>query len=95
MTTALTHLPTTKDHAWAEASGRCFFAWRMAAACQDALREVSQALQRQNDPERAEALLELLDGVQDEIVEHLPSPYSTHRLYRTLRLRISLTSAIA
>ena len=87
MTTALTHLPTTRDHAWAEASGRCFFAWRMAAACEDALREVQQALVRQQDPERAEALhkvssllrRELRRWVRqgealDEIVEHIPSP---------------------
>ena len=87
MTTALTHLPTTKDHAWAEASGRCFFAWRMAAACEDALREVQQALERQYDPERTEALQKVSSLLRrelrrwvrqgeafDEIVEHLPSP---------------------
>jgi hypothetical protein len=87
MTTALTHLPTTRDHAWAEASGRCFFAWRMAAACEDALLEVSQALKRQNDPERAEALQKVSSLLRrelrrwvrqgealDEIVEHLPPP---------------------
>jgi hypothetical protein len=87
MTTALTHLPTTKEHAWAEASGRCFFAWRMAAACEDALREVHQDLQRQHDPERAEALQKVSSLLRrelrrwvrqgealDEIVEHIPSP---------------------
>ena len=50
------HHNGTPDHAWANASGRSFFAWRMAAACEDALREVQQAMVRQRDPERAHAL---------------------------------------
>lgn len=46
----------TPDHAWANASGRSFFAWRMAAACEDAIREVQQAMAHQRDPERTHAL---------------------------------------
>jgi len=50
------HHNVTPDHAWANASGRSFFAWRMAAACEDALREVQQAMACQRDPERTHAL---------------------------------------
>jgi hypothetical protein len=73
------------DRAWANASGRSFFAWRMAAACEDALREVQQALARQHDPERTHALQkagallrrELRRWVRkgeelDDVVSHLP-----------------------
>jgi len=56
MRAAAAHHSTVIAHAWADASGRCFFAWRMAAACEDALREVHQAMTGQNDPEQAEAL---------------------------------------
>jgi len=79
------HHNATPDHAWANASGRSFFAWRMAAACEDALREVQQAMARQRDPERAHALQkagsllrrELRRWVRkgeelDDIVSHLP-----------------------
>src|SRR3989304_5600778 len=41
---------------WAVLSGRCFFAWRMAAAGESALREVHFAMDQQRDPERMQAL---------------------------------------
>jgi len=85
MRAAATHQPTARDYAWADASGRCFFAWRMAAACEDALREVHQALEGQQDPERAQALQKVSSLLRremrrwvrqgealDEIVEHIP-----------------------
>lgn len=71
--------------AWADLSGRWFFAWRMAAACEDALREIHLAMARQADPNRTQALhkvstllrRELLRWVRrgealDMIVDHLP-----------------------
>ena len=70
---------------WADLSGRWFFSWRMAAACEGALREVSQAMESQQDRNRAQALervssllqRELMRWVRrgealDMIVEHLP-----------------------
>ena len=73
------------SEAWADLSGRWFFAWRMAAACEGALREVHLAMARQKSPERSQALekvslllrRELLRWVRrgealDMIVEHLP-----------------------
>ena len=73
------------DEAWADLSGRWFFAWRMAAACEDALREVHLAMARQQTASRAQALQkvslllrrELLRWVRrgealDIIVDHLP-----------------------
>ena len=78
------------DGSWADINGRWFFAWRMATACEDALREVHGAIERQTDPDRAMALekvtfllrSELLGWVRkgealDMIVDHLPkSPNS-------------------
>jgi hypothetical protein len=82
---ASTARKATEHDRWADLSGRWFFAWRMAAACEDALREVHEAMSRQQDPERAEALQkvsgllrrELLRWVRrgealDMIVDHLP-----------------------
>ena len=76
---------TIDTNAWSDLSGRWFFAWRMAAACEDALREVHQALDHQNDPDRLDALAkvsellrrELMRWVRrgealDMIVDHLP-----------------------
>ncbi len=76
---------TIKGGAWADLSGRWFFAWRMAAACEGALREVHQAMESQHEPTREEALQrvrgllqrELMRWVRrgealDMIVEHLP-----------------------
>lgn len=71
--------------AWADLSGRWFFAWRMAAACEGALREVHEALATQQDPDRVQAL-EKVSGLLrrelqrwvrrgealDMIVDHLP-----------------------
>lgn len=70
---------------WADLSGRWFFAWRMAAACEGALKEVSGARASQEDPDRAQALekvssllrRELARWVRrgealDMIVDHLP-----------------------
>ena len=70
---------------WADLNGRWFFAWRMAAACEDALQEMHLAMARQQDPKRVRALekisqllhRELLRWVRrgealDMIVEHLP-----------------------
>jgi len=80
-----TQTGTRRDDAWADLNGRWFFAWRMAAACEDALREVHLALARQQDPNRSQALekvsallrRELLRWVRrgealDMIVDHLP-----------------------
>lgn len=85
MRAAAAHHSSPGEHAWADASGRSFFAWRMAAACEDALREVDLAMGAQNDPERAHALQkagsllrrEMRRWVRkgealDELVDHLP-----------------------
>jgi len=85
MRTAATHNSTAESHAWADASGRSFFAWRTAAACEDALREVHQAMAGQHDPERAHALAKVSSLLRqemrrwvrkgealDEVVDHLP-----------------------
>jgi len=71
--------------AWADLSGRWFLAWRMAAACEGALREVHQAMESQHEPNRVQALKrvstllqrELMRWVRrgealDMIVDHLP-----------------------
>lgn len=76
---------TPNGDGWADLSGRWFFAWRMAAACEGALREVTTARASQSDPERATALdhvstllqRELMRWVRrgealDMIVDHLP-----------------------
>lgn len=84
---AITNQQTTEGtETWADINGRWFFAWRMAAACEDALREVQGAMAKQNDPQRAQALetvssllrKELLRWVRrgealDMIVDRLPS----------------------
>ena len=80
-----TQRASSADDAWADLSGRWFFAWRMAAACEGALREVHMAMSRQHDANRAQALdkvstllrRELMRWVRrgealDMIVEHLP-----------------------
>ena len=84
MITATRHSTGISD-TWADLNGRWFFAWRMAAACEDALREVHLAMARQQSPSRAQALdkvslllrRELLRWVRrgealDMIVDHLP-----------------------
>lgn len=78
---------STETSSWADINGRWFFAWRMATGCEDALREVHDAMARQTDPHRIEALskvssllrAELLDWVRkgealDMIVDRLPQP---------------------
>jgi predicted helicase len=75
----------TAQNSWSELSGQWFFAWRMAAACEDALKEVHQAMARQKDPERVEALEKVSSLLRrelqrwirrgealDMIVDHLP-----------------------
>jgi hypothetical protein len=49
-----THLEAADG--WADLNARWFFAWRMAAACESALREVHSAMGQQSDPERMRAL---------------------------------------
>lgn len=84
MATAIRQSTIPAD-AWADLSGRWFFAWRMAAACECALREVHQAIECQADSDRTQALekvssllrRELLRWVRrgealDMIVDHLP-----------------------
>jgi hypothetical protein len=79
------HAEQPTQDSWADLSGRWFFAWRMAAACEDALKEVVTARSQQRDPERVEALervrtllcKELNRWVRrgealDMIVDHLP-----------------------
>jgi hypothetical protein len=79
--------PTSNQEAWADLNGRWFFAWRMAAACEGALREIHLAMAHQESPSRAEALKkvsqllrrELLHWVRrgealDMIVDRLPRP---------------------
>jgi hypothetical protein len=76
---------TQSSEAWADLNGRWFFAWRMAAACEKALREVHFAMGQQRDPNRMQALekasrllrKELVRWVRrgealDMIVERLP-----------------------
>ncbi len=76
---------TQSPEAWADLNGRWFFAWRMAAACESALREVHSAMGQQWDPNRMQALekasrllrKELVRWVRrgealDMIVERLP-----------------------
>ncbi len=76
---------TTTLDSWADLSGRWFFAWRMAAACEGALREVNVVRASQSDPERSDALDLVSDLLQKElmrwvrrgealdmIVDHLP-----------------------
>ena len=83
MAMATRHAPMNTG--WSDLSGRWFFAWRMAAACEDALREVHLAMAQQHNPDRVQALekvssllrRELKRWVRrgealDMIVDHLP-----------------------
>lgn len=54
--------------AWADLNGRWFFAWRMAAACESALREVHFAMDRQRDPDRMQALEKASRLLRKELV---------------------------
>lgn len=51
----------------ASINARWFFAWRMAAACEDALREAKTALAAQQDPKRAAALKEVTSLLHKEL----------------------------
>lgn len=57
----------TSENSWADLSGRWFFAWRMAAACEDALREISTARMQQLEPDRAMALERVTSLLRDEL----------------------------
>lgn len=87
MRSSAAHPAISKGHEWADVSGRCFFAWRMAAACEDALREVQQAMTGPHDPEREHALQRVRSLLRremrrwvrrgeelDELVDHIPHP---------------------
>ena len=58
---------TTDTSTWADLSGRWFFAWRMAAACEGALREVAEARAGQDDPDRRMALDKVSSLLHDEM----------------------------
>jgi hypothetical protein len=58
---------TTDTSTWADLSGRWFFAWRMAAACESALREVAEAHAGQEDPARQMALAKVSSLLHDEM----------------------------
>lgn len=56
---------------WADLSGRWFFAWRMAAACETALREVHSAMGQQRNPDRMQALEKASLLLRKELVRWL------------------------
>jgi len=62
---------TQSTEAWADLNGRWFFAWRMAAACESALREVHSAMGQQRDPNRMEALEKASRLLRKELVRWL------------------------
>lgn len=80
--------PEDSDYdAWGDLGGRWFFAWWMAAACQEALREVHLAMGRHPSTARRHALerasqlfrQEMVRWLRrgealDMIVQHLPTP---------------------
>jgi hypothetical protein len=70
MTTAQQSTSETTD-AWSDLSGRWFFAWRMAAACESALREVHSAMGHQEDPRRVQALEKASILLRRELVRWL------------------------
>ncbi len=59
------------DDAWADLNGRWFFAWRMAAACESALREVHFAMGQQRDAERMQALEKASLLLREELMRWL------------------------
>ena len=59
---------TQSTEAWADLNGRWFFAWRMAAACETALREVHSAMGQQRDPKRMQALEKASRLLRKELV---------------------------
>lgn len=56
---------------WSDLNGRWFFAWRMAAACESALREVHFAMGKQTDPSRVQALENASRLLRNELVRWL------------------------
>ncbi len=60
-------IETTDTSTWADLSGRWFFAWRMAAACEGALREVAEARAGQENPDRQLALDKVSSLLHDEM----------------------------
>jgi hypothetical protein len=62
-----TESTTIDSSSWADLSGRWFFAWRMAAACESALHEVDAARSSQADANRAEALDRVSSLLRDEM----------------------------
>ncbi len=63
-------VPQTED-TWADLNGRWFFAWRMAAACETALREVHFAMDQQRDSERTQALEKASLLLREELLRWL------------------------
>jgi|GEM_PF-2209922 len=60
--------PQVPSDAWADLNGRWFFAWRMAVACEEALREVSTAMSRNPGPQHLPALEKASDLFRRELV---------------------------
>ena len=59
------------EDSWADLNGRWFFAWRMAAACETALREVHFAMDQQRNSERTQALEKASLLLREELVRWL------------------------
>ncbi len=62
---------TNAAEGWADLSGRWFFAWRMAAACETALREVHCAMDEPRSPDRMQALEKASLLLREELVRWL------------------------
>ena len=60
-------IDATQTSTWADLSGRWFFAWRMAAACEGALKEVAEAPAGQDDPDRQMALAKVSSLLYEEM----------------------------
>ncbi len=63
-------VPQAED-TWADLNGRWFFAWRMAAACETALREVHFAMDQQRGSERTQALEKASLLLREELLRWL------------------------
>ncbi|HXG35536.1 MAG TPA: hypothetical protein VNL15_01055 [Dehalococcoidia bacterium] len=59
MAESVAEKPTFNSIVLADLNGRRFFAWRMALACETALREVNSAIKRQPSQEQKLALAEV------------------------------------
>ena len=60
-------IDATQTSTWADLSGRWFFAWRMAAACEGALKVVAEARAGQDDPDRQMALAKVSSLLYEEM----------------------------